>query len=689
MKLRAWLRTIVGGAMIALLASCGGGGGAGGSGPYTISLRADSTQLPLNIASEEPYIGSNYTTALHVSATDNAGRPIPGGEGVFACAQISGSGTGALYYMDTDTDHTTTTTQTDGTSRTTQKAFGSVSLVANSGASTVFYHAWGVAGTATIRCTVTEPSTNIQRSAQVTIQVGGASSGKASQVLIDKVDPAYSGYIYVQGVNTYNQLPLQATIVDEAGQAIPNPSTGNNNIQVRIVPSTTTTADDDALLRGSNASSLGVSGQSIHVQTVNGLAPFTLVSGTSPGTVTLEVVTDRADNNVGNGITQPIYNYASVSVVVSAPGSTTATPIQITTTTLPSATGNITYGALLEATGGTAPYVWSLVSTALPTGLSLSSSGVIYGLPYGTSSGNYSFVVQATDARGSTKQQALSINYTAPTATPVPIPSLVVTPSSGTGAVGGTLSFVVTGGTPSYVAVSNNDAVAVVSGGGAVQNTGGVYRFSASLIAAGTTQIAVTDQSGQAVVVNVTVTGGSTGVTDLTITPSVGGSIAIGQQQQFMVSGGVAPYTILSTNTTIGTVSSPVNSTGGVFTFTPLAEGPVTIIVRDATGAVKTTSVTVTQPGGTQLAVLPTSATWSGSCSTTLAFTDFVVYGGVPPYTAFSTALSVAIVTGPFTNASNYVYFRVNEACVATGNATIVIRDSVNATQSVTFTYTP
>src|SRR6266446_2653767 len=67
---------------------------------------------------------------------------------------------------------------------------------------------------------------------------------------------------------------------------------------------------------------------------------------------------------------------ASLSItVVSLP------PLQITTSQLPGGTVSSAYAATLNASGGTSPYSWSVSSGTLPTGLSLSSSGILSGTP--------------------------------------------------------------------------------------------------------------------------------------------------------------------------------------------------------------------------------------------------------------------------------------------------------------------
>jgi len=484
--------------MIGLLAGCGAGGG-GGAAAYTITLRADKTELPLNIASVGPNIGGPYTTTLYVDARDNAGNPIPGGTGIFGCAVVGSLDSGPLYYLDGKPEHETKTT-VNGAEITTQNAYRSITLDSNSGGATFHYHATDIAGTATVRCTVTDPD-NVQRSADLSIQVGGSPSGKVSQIVASTESP---NYLWVQGTGGTTHLQVQFQLVDEAGQKIANPASGVDNLLVSIVPDAASLAENDATLRGVNGAGQAVAGSAIRVQSINGQAQITLVSGSNPGSILLMAQADRDDNDVDNGIGEPIYNYVAVSAVTQAPMS--ATPVAIATATLPAATSSIPYAALLEATGGTAPYTWSIVSGGL-SGLGMMPSGVLYGLPSATTSGVYPFVVKVTDAMGTTvsKQFTVQYTYTAPPVyTPTPPPTLVVTPATVSAPVSSsTLTFVITGGSPNYAATSNNAAVATTS---PVTSSGGQYHFTATLVAAGSTTLIVTDGSGQAKTVTLTVT---------------------------------------------------------------------------------------------------------------------------------------------------------------------------------------
>lgn len=90
-------------------------------------------------------------------------------------------------------------------------------------------------------------------------------------------------------------------------------------------------------------------------------------------------------------------------------------PLTVTTSTLANGTIGSSYSQTLQASGGTSPYSWSIVSGLgnLPPGLGLNaSSGVISGTP--TTTGTYNFTVRVTDSVPATAQKALSIVVTQP-----------------------------------------------------------------------------------------------------------------------------------------------------------------------------------------------------------------------------------------------------------------------------------
>jgi hypothetical protein len=90
-------------------------------------------------------------------------------------------------------------------------------------------------------------------------------------------------------------------------------------------------------------------------------------------------------------------------------------PLSVTSTSVPAGTENVAYTAVnLAATGGVAPYTWIVVNPgtgALPTGMTLSSSGQLSGTP--TVSGTFPFTAQVTDSLSTTATANLSITVAA------------------------------------------------------------------------------------------------------------------------------------------------------------------------------------------------------------------------------------------------------------------------------------
>lgn len=138
-----------------------------------------------------------------------------------------------------------------------------------------------------------------------------------------------------------------------------------------------------------------------------GNAPYTYaLSGTLPAGITFNTVTGTLSGTATEGGTYPISvtardstNGASAPYAVSQPYSlAVAPPTIVIDTSLAAGTVGVPYSQVLAASGGLAPYSYSITSGALPSGVTLSGSGTLSGTP--TSGGTYTFVVGTIDAGG-------------------------------------------------------------------------------------------------------------------------------------------------------------------------------------------------------------------------------------------------------------------------------------------------
>ena len=360
----------------AALVACGGGGGSPGKTdqPYSITLRTVKTQLPLNIANQPAGLGAYaaYTTTLYVEARQG-GNPITGGAEIFACNLVQGLDSGALYYLDGKSEH-----EDD---KKNPLAYRSITLDANSGAASFHFHAGNQAGIAQITCTVTDPRDGQLRSANVSVAVGGDANGKPASVRAVAQAPGYLG-ARENLFQLSNNVGVQAFLMDDANQPVPNTSAANLQVSIRPFG-----ASAGARLLSGNQS-----GNVLQLNTSGGIGSFSLSSGLSSGVILLELLTDRFDNNVSNGVQDAVYSLTAVSVV----DAVASTPLAFAGTDL-DVPNTLPYAFALSATGGVPPYSWSAVGS-LPPGLKF-ESGVISGTPL-AAPGVYSLVVTVEDKTG-------------------------------------------------------------------------------------------------------------------------------------------------------------------------------------------------------------------------------------------------------------------------------------------------
>ena len=279
----------------------------------------------------------------------------------------------------------------------------------------------------------------------------------------------------------------------------------------------------------------------------------------------------------------------------------TATPLSVSTSSLPQGQVGANYSTALAATGGAPPYHWALASGALPAGLTLAASGTITGTPSAATNANAASIgLKVTDsgspAQSSTRTLSLTI---APSA-------LVVTTTSLAGAQVGkayTATLTATGGTPPLTwsiaagslpaglsltpssgviagtpqAAVNSDALTFAVADSSVPTQQKTVNLALT-VASSSISIAISPRAaaltlGQTISLSVT-TNDPAGVT-WSLTPA-GGSFAPvqsvnGTSTTFTAPGTAGTYTITATSITnpaqSNTVALGVTDLAGVFTY--------------------------------------------------------------------------------------------------------------------------
>jgi hypothetical protein len=132
--------------------------------------------------------------------------------------------------------------------------------------------------------------------------------------------------------------------------------------------------------------------------------------------------------------------------MVAGCGSGSGTRLSITTMSLSDGTVGTAYNEMVQATGGTAPYTWSVSAGSLPGGLDLGGGNALSVTISGTPNAAQNaatFTIKLTDSKNQTATQPFSMNIKNP---PGPVISTTPAPPDATQTVPYAFTFTATGG---------------------------------------------------------------------------------------------------------------------------------------------------------------------------------------------------------------------------------------------------
>jgi hypothetical protein len=175
----------------------------------------------------------------------------------------------------------------------------------------------------------------------------------------------------------------------------------------------------------------------------SGSLPNGLTIGSSSGMISGQPASAGAftftigvqDSSVGKASAQ-----SKMSMQITA---ATVATLQISTTSLPNGQVGAAYQSSVVATGGTAPYYWSVATGSLPSGININStSGMISGQP--AAAGSFSFVIGVQDSsasKASARSSSMSVQIASASPPPPPPPTSTSTdygPGIGADSLGNT-----------------------------------------------------------------------------------------------------------------------------------------------------------------------------------------------------------------------------------------------------------
>ena len=286
-----------------------------------------------------------------------------------------------------------------------------------------------------------------------------------------------------------------------------------------------------------------------------------VLSGTPTAGGTFTFTITATDSSTGTG---PYTGSHSYTLTVGAP------TITLSPTTLPGGTKGTAYSQTVSASGGTSPYSFAKTSGTLPTGLTLSSAGVLSGTP--TTAGSYTFTITATDSSTGTGPYTASQSYTVTISlalSPTTLPAAAVATSYSATTItasGGTSPYtynVTSGALPAGLTLSS---AGVLSG---TPTAGGTFTFTITATDSATPTHNTGSQS-----YTLTVSAPTILVSPTTLP---GGTKGTAYSQPVVASGGTSPYSFAKTSGTLPT--GLTLSSAGVLSGTPTATGSYTFTI--------------------------------------------------------------------------------------------------------------
>jgi hypothetical protein len=351
-------------------------------------------------------------------------------------------------------------------------------------------------------------------------------------------------------------------------------------------------------------------------------------SGTITGTPTA-AGTSTVDLKVTDSGTPAQTATANLSLTIVSQGG----PLSITTSSLPNGVGESSYSLQLSAAGGVQPYSWT--AAPLPAGLTLNSStGLISGTP--TTAGGTNVTITVTDSSTPTKKQAnttLSLTIIAPGGPAITVTSVTVGQNL---QLPITITFNPALPSNATLTVTSSDPNQVLLGSSGILGSGSL----SSTVDQGTTSVVTWVQASGSVGSVISITAAVGGYTDGFGTVTIANSGFFVEGPDSGIGAGISTY--LGVTTTLTVYSARLNSSGQWADYEELRAGySVNIPISSSDTSVGTVSTPVAFSGGA-----PSATTNFVAGSTTTGSTTVTV-GPLSPFATPALGGSILITVLP------------------------------------------
>jgi len=303
-----------------VLTSCGGGGGSGSGGSSadmycynddsgdvpisdcgTLYLAGGATTLPLNPNRVPPNLHGPTQTQVTIRWQDGFANPI-----AFKPITLTMS-PDTVAKLSVADDPTTPADES-------ALLYSSITLTTDaSGSAVAFVNSEQTPGTSTLRLAGSLAGGDLSYSNEYRFTVSGSPGAMAKSLQLTSAASTGAGVgIYVQGSSGRTAASIVAALTDDNQRPVADPVVGNSghdNVLVEIL------GDAEGGTLSANSAAGPVSGVRIATTTQGGVANVTFHSGSRMGPIQIRATADRADNDVDNGIADPLV--ATTTIVVS------------------------------------------------------------------------------------------------------------------------------------------------------------------------------------------------------------------------------------------------------------------------------------------------------------------------------------------------------------------------------------